>query len=292
MFHAIITRFNLSIKYNGSIGNVDGIDTCRDENYLSNRFEIFEKYTFPSVIAQSCREFKWIVMFHQETPERFKEKLKELEEKGRGIFVPLYMTEEECAKASVILNAYLKKQAEDRGETIVVTTRMDNDDAIHRDYVKEIQKSVLENGKKQNSYYINFNNGLQWIPSKGFLRKFYYPNNHFLSLVTPIENLRNALEFSHGFIDREYKQCQGKSTEPMWIEMIHTSNYMNSEKINIFQMYWDYDVLEKFQIDASRFLTRKKIKIMVKYLPATLYYLIYQGARVVYHNMKNVMKKS
>lgn len=292
MFHAIITRFNLSIKYNGSIGNVDGIDTCRDENYLSNRFDIFEKYTFPSVIGQSCKEFKWVVMFHEETPEKFKEKIKELEKSGRGIFVPLYMNEEECTKASIILNAYLKKQAENRGETIVVTTRMDNNDAIHRDYVKKIQEIVLKNGKNQDSYYIDFANGLQWIPSKGFLRKYYYPKNHFLSLVTPVKKLRNALEFAHTFIDKEYELCQGKTSEPMWLEMIHTLNFMNSAKINIFLIYWNYDVLEKFQIDASQFVATKKIKIIVKYLPATLYYLIYQAVRTVYYAVKRLLNKN
>lgn len=64
-----------------------------------------------------------------------------------------------------------------------------------------------------------------------------------MPLVTSVKSLRNALEFLHGFIGEEYELCQVEALEPMWIEMTHTSNYINSVAVNVLKyigiiIYW------------------------------------------------------
>lgn len=88
---------------------------------------------------QSCENFRWIVMFYEEIPERFK-KNRTIKKIGEGKILPLLMTEEECGSSAFILvlsRMSVKKEAENRKEAIIVITRMDNDDCIHCDYIRK-----------------------------------------------------------------------------------------------------------------------------------------------------------
>ena len=38
-----------------------------DEIYLEKRFELFDKYTFPSINAQTDKDFTWFLLFNDKT---------------------------------------------------------------------------------------------------------------------------------------------------------------------------------------------------------------------------------
>ena len=42
---------------------------------------LFEQYCLPSIANQTCKEFEWIVLFDSKTPDIFKERIRELQEK-------------------------------------------------------------------------------------------------------------------------------------------------------------------------------------------------------------------
>jgi hypothetical protein len=60
--HALLTRFNLPSKGNESLIRAQ-------ENWLRNRVALFERYCLPSVAAQSCRGFVWIIYFDPLSPQ-------------------------------------------------------------------------------------------------------------------------------------------------------------------------------------------------------------------------------
>ena len=67
--HFVITRFNIPARYAGRRNPaVAAIDPKTDEAYLDGRMALFEKYTFPSLAGQTNKEFKWLVLFSDQTP--------------------------------------------------------------------------------------------------------------------------------------------------------------------------------------------------------------------------------
>ncbi|MGM9778607.1 MAG: glycosyltransferase, partial [Prevotella sp.] len=55
MKHYLLTRFNLRLWPHNKVG-----EETQTEAWLRRRVELFERYTLPSVVAQSCLDFVWI----------------------------------------------------------------------------------------------------------------------------------------------------------------------------------------------------------------------------------------
>ena len=127
--HYLLTRFNVvhqglnqyALEQRGSV--------VQTEQWLSCRFDLFDKYCFPSVNQQSNKNFTWLVFFNTETPEKYKSKIQE-NAKRCPMFRPIYVEPEGDETQKAI--QYIKK---DTSSKYVITTRLDNDDMIHRDLI-------------------------------------------------------------------------------------------------------------------------------------------------------------
>ena len=63
--HVLLTRFNLpSAGFESIVRAQDG--------WLKDRIELFERYSIPSVQAQTSQAFHWIIYFDPESPEWLK----------------------------------------------------------------------------------------------------------------------------------------------------------------------------------------------------------------------------
>ncbi|WP_443688946.1 glycosyltransferase, partial [Paraprevotella xylaniphila] len=69
--HYLLTRFNLPLWNKDKRGLV-----TRDEVWLEDRCRLFEQYTLPSVLQQSCKDFTWVVLFDGDTPPVYRERVK------------------------------------------------------------------------------------------------------------------------------------------------------------------------------------------------------------------------
>ena len=76
--HYIITRFNLPI-FQAKVAGKES--TSCSKEYLQYRFELFEKYCMPSIMNQTCQNFKWLVLFDINTPDEFKQRITKLHNK-------------------------------------------------------------------------------------------------------------------------------------------------------------------------------------------------------------------
>ena len=86
--HYILTRFNLRLWTKDKNRN-----NTRTEEWLKNRFELFERFCLPSIMNQTSQSFKWIVLFDINTPEKYKERIKSYE-KACQHFFPCYVEAE------------------------------------------------------------------------------------------------------------------------------------------------------------------------------------------------------
>ncbi|MGY1699110.1 glycosyltransferase [Geodermatophilus sp. SYSU D00766] len=127
--HALLTRFNLPSQGHESIVR------ARD-NWLRDRVELFERHCLPSVRAQTSRDFSWLVYFDVASPAWLREWIASHEE--RGHFRPLFR--EEVPRSDLLADI---RAATGGVAGALVTTNLDNDDSIARDFVARVQSAPV-----------------------------------------------------------------------------------------------------------------------------------------------------
>ncbi len=226
--HFVITRFNIPANYAGHKNkSMTGVDPKTDINYLKRRMELFRKYTFPSLKNQTDQNFQWLVLFSNATPALIKEELEGLKEEFSN-FCPLFLTDEE----SYNFDAYLAGIIGKVDAKAYITTRIDNDDAMNIYTMEEIHK-YYESHPKTN-VLISFPYGLQYMEEKKLYSNFHLFGNHFITLILPTWE-KTVISFPHNKLPKEIEKVtlNGKNKDPMWIEIIHGTNYANQQSFHI-----------------------------------------------------------
>lgn len=212
--HLLITRFNLSHPgwKKGKYGN----EPLTNE-WLLERFEIFYRYCLPSVVNQSNKNFEWFIFFDKTTKHNV-EFYYQMMNKYRFIrkwYVSDFLDMINCLKVHI--------REELSGYQHVITTRLDNDDIIHKDFVHIIQQMYrpIEMG------IIDVQLGYQFSIDSKFpdLRKYLHKSNSFLSLVETATSPQTI--FSREHYDWEHVEKFVFNQDPLWIELSHKSNYVN-----------------------------------------------------------------
>jgi len=223
--HYILTRFNLvsESSYNTTI------DYVNSDEFLSPRFSLFETYCFPSVKQQSNNNFTWFVLFNDQLPEKWRNKLDKYKQQFPN-FEARFMSAEETKSTNwhATLNRFVLKELNESGNNteFILTTRFDNDDAIHLSFVDAVQKYFL---KHQEETILNYPNGLQYIPQYNVLKNTTYPKSHFSTLIMKkTKDLKTALSFSHTELPNSFKTIFLKPKKRMWLEIIHSHNVVNT----------------------------------------------------------------
>jgi Putative rhamnosyl transferase len=207
--HILLTRFNTAMDYAPSSRRLE-------PDWLDKRLDLFERYCLPSVRAQRDAEFKWLVFFDEESPVRFKQKVESLRPLISPIYIKGLATDEVIAekvnKTGLVTTPYL------------VTTRLDNDDALASTHLSLVQQAF----DSQEREFIEFPVGLQSF--RDSLYNVYWPSNPFLSLVERVkegQRFTTVLSMPH---DQVKKRCRVKSLvrSPQWLQVLHSANLLNS----------------------------------------------------------------
>ncbi|AVR45956.1 hypothetical protein C7S20_12210 [Christiangramia fulva] len=224
MKHFLCTRFNLK--------NEDWIHTKKGKSvltkkWLSSRFYLFEKFCVPSVKNQTNKNFKWVIFFDIDTPTKFKKKINGLLAKD-NLFIPLYING--IGELETSLSRFILKEISIKSETII-TTRLDNDDAIHKDFISTIQK--LASGKSE--AVIDLIRGLQIdIQKDPFqVRNHFKYYNPFISIVETGDNFKTVLS-RHHYEWSDHANIIAYKSDRLWLEVIHDKNMVNEVKNNYY----------------------------------------------------------
>jgi len=120
--HYILTRFNAGLYRRAAELPVS------PQEWMEHRLRLFTTLTLPSIMGQSCQEFTWHVLMDKRTPER---DIRTLENVGYPKMRLIYPAP----------GKLLWLQDIPFGEYDLITSRIDNDDAFHRDTVQTIQET-------------------------------------------------------------------------------------------------------------------------------------------------------
>lgn len=206
--HLVLTRFNTAIGYAPSLRRLDS-------DWLRERLILFERFCMPSMAAQQDAQFQWVVFFDAASPAWFKDKIKSY----GTLIMPLYIDglatdpviAERVARTGLVSSQYL------------VTTRLDNDDALASNHLATVQKAF----RSQEREFVVFPFGLQCF--RDHLYDVYWPTNPFLSLI---ERVQDGNRFTTVFcVPHQHVRQAGRvrllMRSPQWLQVLHSSNILN-----------------------------------------------------------------
>lgn len=205
--HFLITRMNTAAPF-GPPG------TCLDPEWLRHRFSLFETYTLPSVQAQVRADFEWLLFSHEQTPVEFRKRLEGYRRDVPCIrIIGCTAFDEHVAREQVLRLC--------RSDiTHVITSRVDNDDAIGATFMAAVQGEF----RAQDGEFINFEFGFQLHEHRVY--RAGHPSNPYCSAIESRATFRGVYCVAHGDIARVYPVKQIRDRR-RWLTVIHDRNALN-----------------------------------------------------------------
>ncbi|MBI9018337.1 MAG: hypothetical protein JEZ07_13875 [Phycisphaerae bacterium] len=207
--HFLITRFNVPLSW---------APVQWDQDWLKHRIQLFEDFCFPSVQSQANQNFRWLVLFDSRSPEFLKKYVEEKQQYNN--FVPVFVDAFSPQSLVDIVMGYIADDTD-----YVITTRMDNDDAISFDFIDLIQNNFEENPM----VFLNILLGCWWHDSKLYQKK--YPKNPFISLIEKIDRdsgktINTVYCGEHTKLDK-LAPIKNIDSKPAWMIVVHEKNILN-----------------------------------------------------------------
>lgn len=214
--HFLITRFNLR--------NLEWVATkskqpTLTDDWLRDRFVLFDKFCFPCVKAQTNQAFIWLIYFDATTPTIWREKIAAYAREMPNL-QPRFIDGMQSFLPSI--------QADIASSTspYLITTRIDNDDAVSCDFIDAIQH-VFE---PQAYLPIDFIDGycLQWQPTC-LIGNMLRPHNPFMTLIEENKAPQSVFHRAHP----EWKRVRTLKRvrhQKIWMSIIHEENVFNTFK--------------------------------------------------------------
>jgi Putative rhamnosyl transferase len=140
----------------------DGTALARlyDETRMARRFFLFENLTLPSLIAQTDRDFRTVIMSSEVMPDPYKQRLTALAARLPGAMVEFSPHQ----RGDLAFRKFMIEAAGRRGHATSVHFRLDDDDALAINYIarlREISRILSP------TTHITFPTGLFLFPASG-----------------------------------------------------------------------------------------------------------------------------
>jgi len=232
--HFILTRFNVPLKFDlppGEQAPHRGVD----EKWLTRRFDLFERICLSSVARQTEKNFHWLVFMDWATPVTFKERMAALTVRYEFL-QPIYCSEFDEA---LVLDEMHRRESP---ESIRITTRLDNDDAIHPRMIEQVQQLAREHLESQDlhrGFFISFPIGYSEQQADFYIQRYRY--NPFTSFISSLDGSTNVLSGDHRYI-ADTAPVIFHFCRPMWCQVIHGENVANQLR----GVYWPWGGSSEF----------------------------------------------
>ena len=217
MKHAILTQF--AIRW------PEGHRRRRWEqraSWLQYRMELFQRYTVPSVQAQTFKDFDWWLIIDPTFPGLTSRYIDQLRSYGK-ILVADRPTERNTVEEGRLLSEHYKDEW-------VCSTRLDSDDILRNDFMERVNAEASEE-----EAFITFRHGYMLKDGKIAPRQF--TRNPFVSYVEYANPFRSVYATGHMQVHRQKAPLKIIEDPPGWIQVDHSDNIKNlvSEKLKDFE---------------------------------------------------------
>jgi len=217
VLHVVLTAFNL--RYAGQARD------ALSESWLSDRFDLFERYCLPSMQNQTHQNFYWLIYFDEGTSAKYRERIREYQKYFPNLIVKWVDRFPKHRVASDIL-PLIKKH-----HRWLLSTRLDNDDGLHNRFSEKLRSEVKNHLGASDSFAFNFAKGVILSKDKIYVHEDF--SNPFCSLLEPIsvsdKICKTVLAVQHNDIPYHFRTHQ-IMIEPMWLQVVHDRNIRNRVK--------------------------------------------------------------
>lgn len=222
--HYLITRFNLRNK-NWDVTKNN--ETLLTREWMTHRIGLFSNFCLPSVASQTNKDFQWLLFFDQTTDEDFKQELETLL-KPYPHFKSFYVDGMDAFHPSI--KAYVSEDSKESSH--IITSRIDNDDCIHKEYIDTIQQQFTS----QDFMAIDVLKGYSLqISPEIMLGKKEHIFNPFISLIEKNVEPKTVWFSDHNMWKKESRRIE-IANKRLWMSIIHEKN-----KVNEFDGYDNVD---------------------------------------------------
>lgn len=198
MKHYILTRFNKGIYAKANAAE-----------WMQHRMDLFDRYTAPSIERQTCKDFTWVLQFDYQTPIPVLDKYRGI----RGVvttfddFIPWVQTHHPANEACI-------------------TSRLDNDDYVERDWIEKIQ-AYQRKSKHDAPFVLDFEGrAFEMTTGKYYNPNRLRPNSMFLSLLEPPGIPVTCVSCEHSHMPARHPSLKLKQYG--WVMVCHGHNLINS----------------------------------------------------------------
>lgn len=208
--HVIVTRFNIATQWRDSAIRNDPV-------WLRERFDLFKEWCLPAIAVQSERAFRWLLLFDHETPAPFRAELEDL--RAVHPFDVHYTGPFDADGWRRSIEEAIAPQA-----PLILTTRLDNDDALEATFVERLHAAVrgAEEGLPK---AFNFPDGL--IRQGDGLWRIRHEHNAVFSLLEHWGGpVTTAYGIAHMELPRRVPIVQVDGP-PGWLQVVHGGNVSN-----------------------------------------------------------------
>lgn len=258
--HFVLTRFNLRLWWKEDKRH----NAIQTKEWMEERFRLFEKFTLPSLRAQTCQDFLWICLFDGATCDKDRERIAGYAN-GFDRFHPVYLNEQETRNFQDVFRREISRRAASE-TTGLLTTYLDNDDALHCRFIEETQRRAAS---LKFGTIISYTYGIQYYEEMNLAVRIPYRNNHFLTYYERMKDRNRTVWGFWHFSIFKYKNLRieliDNRSAPMWAEVIHRGNIDNDVKMTLrHHLLTDQQLMQCYGVDTllpsrgtcrTRFLT-------------------------------------
>ena len=214
--HYLITRFNVPVK---NWDRDKAGHPVLDDAWMKERLSLFTTYCAPTILHQSIKDFTWLIYCDTLTSPDY---LAIIQQAINGIPGATIRKVEDFEMS---LTDFRKLLAADPSP-FVITSRLDNDDGLGPDFIREVQASFVPVDKM----IINFNKGVLYDLQNHVLTEVRSsPYNHYGSLIEEKQADQMFLTifgYPHGQPPKG-SNVMNLNSRFAWLKVIHQRNMVS-----------------------------------------------------------------
>lgn len=214
MNHFIVSRFNINhffyVNHN--------LKKALSQSWFKERIDLFYRYTYPSILNQSIKDFHWLILVDDRTNKELVREL--LDRDVSSLFTLVFVGDSDYLKVLKEKIIHLSNRCDD-----IITTSLDTDDGVSPNFVKDVQ-FICKSSKKRLPFGINFNRGFIVDCNTGIFFKKSFLSNPFYSLIESRENFFTVCQYPHHLLSNHFDTINYHNSE-YWFQNIHGGNFGN-----------------------------------------------------------------
>jgi len=208
MQHMIFTKFNMP----GFKG-----DPHIDPDWLDFRIMLLKRWLLPSLKQQTCQDFKWFMHCWHETPFNQTTELLEIEDSYDNLTI-LWLHNKNWHQE------WLEKIRDRVEPGMLITSRIDSDDAVHKEYVRAIRGCDFKPG-----YFLCAETGIMHNVQTGECYQRNYRRSPFMTYQeNSYHDAPRDINTVHCRQHCHAEPVMGWTSQfPLWLQNIHGGNQGN-----------------------------------------------------------------